>query len=68
MTIIEAEGFLKLISAPAVTLDQPFGLFFSAWGMLVPVSFKYVRTPPPLNGRIDFRIVGFYMLRHRVLR
>ncbi|ETJ68197.1 hypothetical protein O199_0216295 [Escherichia coli ATCC 35150] len=68
VTIIEADGFLNLVSAPAVTLNQPFGLFFSAGGMLVPVGFKYVRMPPPLNGRDGFRIVGFYMLRHRVLR
>ncbi|ETI78814.1 hypothetical protein Q457_07535 [Escherichia coli ATCC BAA-2196] len=30
VTTIEAEIFLKLVTTPAVTLDQPFGLFFSA--------------------------------------
>lgn len=66
MTTIEAEGFLKLISAPAVTLDQPFGLFFSAWVMLEPVRFECVRTPPVPAGRVGIRIVVFGIVRHRL--
>src|SRR5699024_2548928 len=46
VTVVEAKGFFNLVSAPTVTLNQPFGLFFSAWRVLVPVGFKYARTPP----------------------
>ncbi|EGI41126.1 hypothetical bacteriophage protein [Escherichia coli TA280] len=45
VTIIEAEGFLNLVSASAVVLNQPFGLFFSAGVMLEPVWFECVKTP-----------------------
>ncbi|AOM57679.1 hypothetical protein BCV59_26190 [Escherichia coli] len=51
MTIIEAEGFLNLVSAPAVTLNYPFSLFFSAWIMLEPVRFECVRMPPVPAGK-----------------
>ncbi|API03945.1 hypothetical protein CL8F765_20460 [Escherichia coli] len=56
MTIIETEGFFNLASAPAVTLNEPFGLFFSAWGMLVPVRFECVKTPSAPAGK-DGRII-----------
>ncbi|MDT5385440.1 hypothetical protein ANLFBCOP_003873 [Escherichia coli] len=67
MTIIEAEGFLNLVSAPAVTLNQPFGLFFSAWGVLVPVRFECMRTPPVPAGRGGrvIRIVKSGIVRHQ---
>ncbi|SQZ98217.1 Uncharacterised protein [Escherichia coli] len=64
MTIIEAEGFLNLVSVSAVTLNQPFGLFFSAWRVLVPVGFKYARTPPMPAGTNGIRIVIFGIVRH----
>ncbi len=48
MTVVEAKGFFNLASAPAVTLNEPFGLFFSAWGMLVPVRFECVKHRPRL--------------------
>ncbi|EIH53279.1 hypothetical protein EC32608_2177 [Escherichia coli 3.2608] len=51
MTVVEAKGFFNLASAPAVTLNEPFGLFFSAWGMLVPVRFECMRTPPVPAGK-----------------
>ncbi|EIQ41665.1 hypothetical protein SS322685_2693 [Shigella sonnei 3226-85] len=51
MTVVEAKGFFNLASAPAVTLNEPFGLFFSAWGMLVPIRFKCVRAPPVPAGK-----------------
>ncbi|ANP06968.1 hypothetical protein CP48_07695 [Escherichia coli] len=39
---VKTEVFPDLASAPAITLNQPFGLFFSARIMLIPVSFKDV--------------------------
>ncbi|OWE09412.1 hypothetical protein A8M49_26050 [Escherichia coli] len=65
MTIIEAEGFLKLIPTSAVVLNQPFGLFFSAWVMLEPVIFECMRTPPVPAGKVGIRIVMFGIVRHR---
>ncbi|AHG14620.1 hypothetical protein OkiPb00201_46980 [Escherichia coli] len=56
MTVVEAKGFFNLESAPAVTLNEPFGLFFSAWGMLVPVRFECVKTPSAPAGK-DGRII-----------
>ncbi|KJW21830.1 hypothetical protein UN86_29300 [Escherichia coli] len=56
MTVVEAKGFFNLASAPAVTLNEPFGLFFSAWGMLVPVRFECVKTPSAPAGK-DSRII-----------
>ncbi|EYD89451.1 hypothetical protein AB98_1871 [Escherichia coli 1-176-05_S3_C1] len=56
MTVVEAKGFFNLASAPAVTLNEPFGLFFSAWGMLVPVRFESAGTPPVPAGK-DGRII-----------
>lgn len=64
MTIIEAEGFPKLIPTSAVVLYQPFGLFFSAGGMLIPVIFECVRTPPVSAGRGGIRIVNFLVMHH----
>ncbi|ANW43567.1 hypothetical protein ACP62_26055 [Escherichia coli] len=51
VTTIEAEIFLKLVTTPAVALNQPFGLFFSAWVMLEPVRFECMRTPPVPAGK-----------------
>ncbi|AEZ40105.1 hypothetical protein ECO55CA74_07535 [Escherichia coli O55:H7 str. RM12579] len=51
VTIIEAEGFPKLIPTSAVVLNQPFGLFFSAWGVPEPVRFECMRTPPVPAGK-----------------
>ncbi len=65
MTIIEAEGFLNLVSVSAVVLNQPFGLFFSAWIMLEPVRFECMRTPPVPAGKVGIRIVMFGIVRHR---
>ena len=65
MTIIEAEGFPKLIPTPAVVMNQPFGLFFSAGVMLIPVIFECVRTPPVPAGKVGIRIVMFGIVRHR---
>ncbi len=67
MTVVEAKGFFNLASAPAVTLNQPFSLFFSAWGMLVPVRFEYMRTPPVPAGRGGrvIRIVKSGIVRHQ---
>ena len=56
VTIIEGEGFPKLISTSAVVMNQPFGLFFSAWGMLEPVRFESAGTPPVPAGK-DGRII-----------
>ncbi|BDY59380.1 hypothetical protein MUTS6_25190 [Escherichia coli] len=56
MPIVETESFLNLEPAPAVRMNQPFGLFFSAWGMLVPIRFKCVRAPPVPAGK-DGRII-----------
>ncbi|CAD5529470.1 Uncharacterised protein [Escherichia coli] len=64
MTIIEAEGFLKLIPTSAVVMNQPFGLFFSAGVMLVPVIFECMRTPPVPAGKVGIRIVMFGIVRH----
>ena len=64
MTVVEAKGFFNLASAPAVTLNEPFGLFFSAWGMLVPVIFECMRTPPVPAGKVGIRIVKFGFVRH----
>ncbi|EZA21949.1 hypothetical protein BW74_26380 [Escherichia coli O45:H2 str. 01-3147] len=65
MTVVEAKGFFNLASAPAVTLNEPFGLFFSAGIVLIPVIFECVRTPPLPAGRGDIRIVMFGIVRHR---
>ena len=68
MTVVETKGFLKLIPTSAVVLNQPFGLFFSAGVMLIPVIFECVRTPPVpagKDGRI-IRIVQFGIVRHRL--
>ncbi|EHV50124.1 hypothetical protein ECDEC5E_1276 [Escherichia coli DEC5E] len=35
MTVVEAKGFFNLASAPAVTLNQPFSLFFGAGVVLI---------------------------------
>ena len=51
MSEVEAEVFLKLVTTSAVVLNQPFGLFFSAWIMLEPVRFECMRTPPAPAGR-----------------
>ena len=51
VTIIEADGFLNLVSAPAVTLNQPFSLFFGAGVVLIPVRFECMRTPPVPAGK-----------------
>ena len=66
MTIIEAEGFPKLIPTPAVVMNQPFGLFFSAGIVLIPVIFECMRTPPVPAGRGGrvIRIVKFGIVRH----
>ncbi|KDT29834.1 hypothetical protein AD18_4279 [Escherichia coli 3-475-03_S4_C2] len=37
-------------------MNQPFGLFFSAWGMLEPVRFESAGTPPVPAGK-DGRII-----------
>lgn len=66
MTIIEAEGFPKLIPTSAVVMNQPFGLFFSAWIMLEPVRFECIRTPPVPAGKVGIRIVMFGIVRHRL--
>ena len=65
MTTIEAEIFLKLVATSAVVLNQPFGLFFSAWIMLEPVRFECMRTPPVPAGKVGIRIVMFGIVRHR---
>ncbi|AEZ40504.1 hypothetical protein ECO55CA74_09590 [Escherichia coli O55:H7 str. RM12579] len=66
MTVVEAEGFLNLVSAPAVTLNQPFSLFFGAGVVLIPVRFECMRTPPVPAGRGGrvIRIVKFGIVRH----
>ncbi|GJH97598.1 hypothetical protein ECZC10_54460 [Escherichia coli] len=61
VTIIEAEGFLKLIPTSAVVLNQPFGLFFSAGIVLIPVIFECVRAPPVPAGK-DGCIIRIVML------
>lgn len=65
MSVVEAKGFFNLASAPAVTLNQPFDLFFSAWIMLEPVIFECMRTPPVPAGKVGIRIVMFGIVRHR---
>ena len=68
MTIIEAEGFPKLIPTSAVVMNQPFGLFFSAGVVLIPVIFECVRTPPVPAGKDGeiIRIVMFGVACHRL--
>ena len=59
--IVETESFLNLEPAPAVRMNQPFGLFCSAWRVLEPFRLECVRIPPVRagkNGRI-IRIVIF---------
>ncbi|GAB0753551.1 hypothetical protein LL12F52_42720 [Escherichia coli] len=56
MTVVEAEGFFNLVSAPAVTLNYPFSLLFSAWWMLEPVRFECMKTPSAPAGK-DGRII-----------
>ena len=67
MSEVEAEVFLKLVTTSAVVLNQPFGLFFSAWIMLEPVRFECMRTPPVPAGKDGeiIRIVMFGIVRHR---
>ena len=65
MSEVEAEVFLKLVTTSAVVLNQPFGLFFSAWIMLEPVRFECMRTPPVPAGKVGIRIVMFGIVRHR---
>lgn len=65
MSEVEAEVFLKLVTTSAVVLNQPFGLFFSAWTMLEPVRFECMRTPPAPAGKVGIRIVMFGIVRHR---
>ncbi len=65
MATVKAESFLKLIPASAIALNQPFGLFFSAWVMLEPVRFECVRTPTVRAGKVSIRIVMFGIVRHR---
>lgn len=65
--IVETESFLNLEPAPAVRMNQPFGLFCSAWRVLEPFRLECVRIPPVRagkNGRI-IRIVIFYVACHR---
>lgn len=53
--------------APAVRMNQPFGLFCSAWRVLEPFRLECVRIPPVRagkNGRI-IRIVIFCVACHR---
>ena len=64
MSEVRAEVFLKLVPTPAVVLNQPFGLFFSAGVMLVPVIFECMRTPPVPAGKVGIRIVMFGIVRH----
>ena len=67
MTVVEAKGFFNLVSAPAVTLNYPFSLLFSAWRVLEPFRLECVRIPlvrADKNGRI-IRIVIFYVACHR---
>ena len=66
MTVVEAKGFLKLIPTSAVVMNQPFGLFFSAGIVLIPVIFECMRTPPVPAGRGGrvIRIVKFGIVRH----
>ncbi|GAB0813697.1 hypothetical protein BT09F28_13830 [Escherichia coli] len=68
MSEVEAEVFLKLVTTSAVVLNQPFGLFFSAWIMLEPVRFECMRTPPAPAGKDGeiIRIVMFGIVRHRL--
>ena len=54
--IVEAKGFFNLVSAPAVTLNYPFSLLFSAWWMLEPVRFECMKTPSAPAGK-DGRII-----------
>ena len=67
MTIIEAESFLNLVTMPAVVLNQPFGLFFGAGIVLIPVIFECVRAPPVPAGKDGeiIRIVWSGILRNR---
>ena len=64
MSEVKAEIFLNLVTTSAVVLYQPFGLFFSAGVMLIPVIFECVRTPPVSAGRGGIRIVMFGVVRH----
>ena len=64
VTIIEGEGFPKLISTSAVVMNQPFGLFFSTGIVLIPVIFECVRTPPVPAGKGRIRIAKFEIMRH----
>ncbi|BEB33592.1 hypothetical protein VEE40_08680 [Escherichia coli] len=51
MSEIKTEVFLKLVTTSAVVLNQPFGLFFSAGIVLIPVIFEYMRAPPMPAGK-----------------
>lgn len=66
VTVVEAKGFLKLIPTSAVVMNQPFGLFFSAGIVLIPVIFECVRTQPVPAGKVGIRIVMFGIVRHRL--
>ena len=68
MTVVETKGFLNLVSAPAVTLNYPFSLLFSAWRVLEPFRLECVRIPlvrVGKNGRI-IMFVKFGIVRHRL--
>lgn len=56
MSEVEAEVFLKLVTTSAVVLNQPFGLFFSAGIVLIPVRFECMKTPSAPAGK-DGRII-----------
>lgn len=62
--IVETESFLNLEPAPAVRMNQPFGLFFSTGIVLIPVIFECVRTPPVPAGKGRIRIAKFEIMRH----
>ena len=68
MSEVEAEVFLKLVTTSAVVLNQPFGLFFSAGVMLIPIILECVRTPPLPAGKDGeiIRIVMFGVACHRL--
>lgn len=64
MSEVKTEVFLKLVPTSAVVLNQPFGLFFGTWVMLVPVIFECMRMPPVQDGKVGIRIVMFGIVRH----
>ena len=62
MTVVKAKGFLNLVSAPAVTLNYPFSLLFSAWRMLEPFRLECENTARACRQERanSLRIVIFY--------